>query len=84
MTLPGCDLSSPWMATKNWKEAKSKGQVGAMPRNKHGGKKRRVGDEKGKGRTKMEREGKRLNIIRSHSKNNKFQIQGRKLGINSW
>lgn len=31
----------------------------------------------------MEGEGKRLNIIRSHIKNKKFQIHGRKLGINS-
>lgn len=51
-----------------------------------GGKKRRVEgkEEKEKGRIKMEGEGKRLNIIRSHIKTNKFQIQGRKLGINSW
>lgn len=46
VTLPGCDLSSPWMVTKNWNEAESKGQVGAMPRNEHGGKKKRVGNNR--------------------------------------
>lgn len=51
-----------------------------------GGKKKRVGrkDIRGREEQRWREKEKRLNISRTHIKNNKFQIQGRKLDANSW